>query len=179
MSKEFVARRLDVKRFAGEGAKLSGSEPVQAHERLAAEADGQASSEVTWSAQGEMRNPRHIQPEIWIHLKARTELPMTCQRCLGKVDVAVAADRSFRFVSDEAMAAAQDEEAEEDVLSLDASFDLLTLIEDELLMELPLAPMHEVCPAQMPMQAVDEDFDSAPAKENPFAVLGSLKSRKS
>ena len=181
MSKEFAARRLDVKGFAEEGAVLQGQEPLREHGRLLAETDGRgASSQVTWTATGELRNPRHVHPEIWLHLEAQAMLPLTCQRCLGPVEVPVAVDRTFRFVPDEEMAAAQDEESEEDVLALSRSFDLLELIEDELLMEMPLAPRHDVCPEQVTMAVADEDFDSAATqRENPFAVLDKLKSGKS
>jgi uncharacterized protein len=181
MSKEFVARRLDVMGFAEEGAALSGQDAVQDHPRLLADTRGRGSaSPVTWSAVGELRNPRHVHPQIWLHLRARTVLPLTCQRCLAPVDVPVDVERSFRFVTDEDMAAAQDEQSEEDVLALSRAFDLVELVEDELLMEVPLAPRHESCPEPLVHEASDEDFDEAAgARENPFALLGKVKSGKS
>ncbi len=177
MSKEFTARRLDVRRFAEEAAALSGQEPVRQHERLMAETQGRGgAAALNWSASGEMRNPRHVHPEIWLHLKAQAVLPLTCQRCLGAVEVPLEVDRSFRFVADEEMAAAEDEQADEDVLALSRSFDLIELVEDELLMEMPLAPMHEVCPEPVRMQAQDEDFEQASERrESAFAVLGKLR----
>jgi uncharacterized protein len=177
MSKEFTARRLDVRRFAEEGAALSGREPVQKHERLMAETQGRGgAAAVSWSASGEMRNPRHVHPEIWLHLRADALLPLTCQRCLGPVEVPLAVDRSFRFVADEDMAAAQDELAEEDVLALSRSFDLVELVEDELLMEMPLAPMHEVCPDPVKLSVQDEGFDEAAGRrDSAFDVLTRLK----
>ena len=180
MAKEFTARRLDVRRFAEEGAALSGREPVGKHERLMAETQGRGgSAAVSWSASGEMRNPRHVHPEIWLHLRAQAVLPLTCQRCLGAVDVPLAVERAFRFVADEDMAAAQDELAEEDVLALSRSFDLVELVEDELLMEIPLAPMHDVCPEPVKLSVQDEDFDqSAQRRESAFGILGKLKMGK-
>jgi uncharacterized protein len=179
MNKEFTARRLDVKSFAEEGAALSGEAPVQQHPRLVAETQGRGSqSPVSWSASGEVRNPHHVLPEVWLHLEAHTVLPLTCQRCLMPVDVPVDVQRSFRFVPDEDMAAAQDEQSEEDVLALSRSFDLVELVEDELLMELPLSPRHESCPP-VQLGVADAGFDSASARqENPFALLGKLKSGK-
>jgi len=179
MAKEFAARRLDVKSFADEGADLSGASPVQQHARLMAETQGRgAQSLVRWSATGEMRNRQHVQPEIWVHLKAQVTLPLTCQRCLEPVEVPVSVDRSFRFVSDEEMAAAQDDESEEDVLALGHGFDLVELVEDELLMEIPLAPRHETCPP-VKLALADASFDSAAGRqENPFASLGRLKTGK-
>jgi len=180
MSKDFAARRLDVKAFAEEGAHLRGEEPLGTHERVMAETQGRGSeSSVHWTAQGELRNPRHVHPEIWVHLQADAILSLTCQRCLAPVDVPVSVDRSFRFVADEDMAAAQDEQSEEDVLALSRSLDLAELVEDELLMELPLAPRHEACPEPLKRVASDEDFDDATARrENPFALLGKLKGGK-
>lgn len=180
MHKEFTPRRLDVRRFAEEGAALSGNEPVQKHERLMAETQGRGGgSAVSWSAAGELRNPGHVHPEVWLHLHAGAVLPLTCQRCLGPVDVSLVVDRSFRFVADEDMAAAQDELAEEDVLALSRSFDLMELVEDELLMEMPLAPRHEVCPDPLKTQAADEDFEgSSSRRDNPFDVLARLKGGK-
>jgi uncharacterized protein len=179
MTKEFAARRLDVKGFADEGASLSGVSAVQQHARLMAETQGRGSqAPVSWSASGEMRNRQHVQPEIWLHLKAQVTLPLTCQRCLEPVDVPVSVDRWFRFVSSEEMAAAQDDESEEDVLALSRSFDLVELVEDELLMEIPLAPRHETCPP-VNVALADASFEQASARqENPFASLGLLKTGK-
>ncbi len=177
MTKEFAPRRLDVKTFAEESGRLSGETAVQQHERLMAETQGRGGqSPVAWSATGEVRNSGHLNPDIWIHLKANTVLSLTCQRCLVPVDVPVTVDRSFRFVPDEEMAAAQDDESEEDVLALSRSFDLIELVEDELLMELPLAPTHPTCPQPLRTSSADVDFESATAeRQNPFALLGKLK----
>lgn len=182
MTREFAARRLDVKSFAEEAASLTGQEPVAQHERLMAETQGRgAEAPVSWSATGEVRKAGHVQPEIWLHLAANTVLPLTCQRCLAPVDVAVAVRRSFRFVADEDMAAAQDDASEEDVLALSrGGFDLVELIEDELLMELPLAPRHEACPVPVKLSAADPGVETPEApRANAFAILGKLKSGKS
>jgi uncharacterized protein len=134
---------------------------------------------VHWHARGELLNPNHVHPQLWVHLQADATLPLVCQRCLLPVEIPLVVDRSFRFVSDEATAAAEDDQSEEDLLALSRSFDLLELVEDELLMELPVAPRHDVCPEPVKMSAEDPDFEAAGAeRENPFAVLGRLKSGK-
>lgn len=179
MAKEYSPQRLDVKSFAQEGGVLAGEQPLRAHERLAAETQGRGGDQaVTWSVSGELRNPNHVEPETWLHLKAGTVLSLTCQRCLAPVEVPVAVERSFRFVADEATAAAEDDESEEDVLAMSRAFDLLALVEDELLMEMPLAPRHETCPP-VRVAVEDEGFEGSSARhENPFAVLGRLKTPK-
>jgi uncharacterized protein len=180
MKKDFSPRKLDVKAFAMEHAVLSGQDSVSMHPRLLAEAKGLgADRPVTWSARGEIRNPQHVHPQVWLHLQAQAELPMNCQRCLHPVDVAVRVDRAFRFVADEQTAAAEDDESEEDVLAISRSFDLVELVEDELLMELPAVPRHEVCPQPVTLSAADPEFQETPEKANPFAMLlGQLKPRK-
>ncbi|HZY20308.1 MAG TPA: DUF177 domain-containing protein [Ramlibacter sp.] len=176
MNRQFSPTRLDVRAFAEDAAQLSGTARVGDFKRLAAEAAGQGNDRpVQWSAQGEMLNPRHVQPQVWVHLRADAVLPMTCQRCLEPVDVALQVDRPFRFVADEETAAAEDDEAEEDLLAISRAFDLLQLIEDELLMEVPVVPRHEVCPAPVQLSAADPDFEEASAPENPFARLKDLR----
>ncbi|MEJ8837081.1 YceD family protein [Ramlibacter sp. AN1133] len=180
MAKDFDPHRLDVRRFAEEAGEIDASEHLRSFHRLVAETqDADLARNVRWRARGELLNPHHLAPQVWVHLEAETSMPLVCQRCLTPVDVQLRVDRSFRFVSDEATAAAQDDEAEEDLLALSRSFDLVELVEDELLMELPVAPRHDVCPEPVKMSAADADFEAAAAeKENPFALLGRLKPGK-
>lgn len=177
MSKHQDSRRLDVKGFAQAGEQLHASMALAGIARLMAETQGRGGDAImTWSARGELRNARHVNPQIWLHLQASATLSLTCQRCLAPVAVPVAVDRSFRFASDEDTAAAQDDESEEDVLALSRSFDLQELVEDEILLEMPMAPRHEVCPSQLPMSVADEEFEQALAsRESPFAMLDKLK----
>ena len=99
---------------------------------------------------------------------------------MNPVDTEVSTDRWFRFAADEATAAALDDETEEDVLVLSSEFDLQALVEDELLMELPLVPRHETCPVEIKRAVADPDFDEASAaKPGPFAALASLRLDKS
>jgi len=180
MTKEFAARRLDVKAFAEEAGQISGTGTLAEYPRLMAETQERgAGLAVQWAARGELRNAQHPNPEVWLHLNGSTVLPLTCQRCLAPVDSPVEIDRTFRFVADEETAAAQDDEAEEDLLVLSRSFDLLELVEDEILMELPVAPRHDVCPEPVKMAVADPEFDDQQAaKDNPFALLKQLKTPK-
>ena len=181
MSKEFVPGRLDVNGFADAAATLSGNDPVSGFERLSAElADPSADATVRWIATGQSRSGADGAPVPWLHLDAQASAPLICQRCLAPVELALKVDRWFRFAPDEATAAAEDEVSDEDVLVASRDFDLHALIEDELLMEIPVTPRHEVCPQPTRLSAADPDFDSAEAaRPNPFAVLGALRSDKS
>lgn len=180
MKKEFAARRLDMKSFAEAQGQLAGHDTLGAYPRLMAETGGRgAALPVAWSGSGELRNPRHVHPQVWLHLQAEAVLPLTCQRCLEPVDIPVAFERSFRFVADEETAAAEDDESEEDLLALSPGFDLVELVEDELLMEMPVAPRHAVCPQPVKLAVADPGFEAEPdPRDNPFALLERIKTGK-
>ena len=177
MSTEFQPRHLDVPAFAQAGVTLRRSDSLSNYERLLEESGGQgADRQVQWEARGAQQSDASGHVRVWLHLSARLSLPLTCQRCLGPADVALEVARDFRFVATEAQAEAEDEEAEEDVLVLSRDFDLQALVEDELLMALPLVPRHEACPTEVKLAAQDADFEAAQeAKPKPFAALAGLK----
>lgn len=180
MTKEFVADKLDVVAFGRAGAELTGREDLRQRSRLLDETRGQGEHlPIEWEARGEAVPVSGAEPGIWLHLKARATLPLICQRCLAPVDVTLQVDRSFRFVADEGTALAEDNDSEEDLLVISRTFDLPELVEDELLMEMPAVPRHDVCPVDVKLQAADAGFDASEAsKPNPFAVLQKLKGDK-
>ena len=174
------ARRLNMPAFAAEAEPLAGRTSLQNMERLAQENTGlQADKAVGWEARAEVRPGAGAEGDIWLHLQATTTLTLICQRCMGPVDTPVAVDQWYRFVATEDIAMAEDDDAEEDLLVLEPRFDLLGVLEDELLMALPVVPMHAECPVVPPMQAGELGAtDDAPEKPNPFAVLAQLKNPK-
>ena len=176
MTKEFSPDRLDVKAFAQAGGHLSGHDTLLKYERLTQEAKGlHPDLRVDWEATGELRTALGG-GQVWLHVRVQATLPMECQRCLTPVDVPLAVERSFRFVADEATAEALDDESEEDLLALSREFDLRELIEDELLMALPVVPRHDECPTAVTLAFSDDDFEAASAeKPNPFAALANLR----
>lgn len=180
MKSEIAPQRLDVASFADVGGTRSGSALLKEFPRLSEETTGAApDAAVPWEATGEARIGTTGATEPWLHLVADANVPLVCQRCLAPVDVALAVDRWFRFAPDEDTAALEDETSDEDVLVASRDFDLHALLEDELLMEVPVTPRHEVCPEPPKLSAVDADFEAAvEAKPNPFAVLGTLRPRK-
>lgn len=173
MSTGFDPRRLELLRFAEAGGQLSGTWPAAAFERLAT--DAPLTTEVAWAARGERRPVTGGTPETWLTLEAQATVRLECQRCLQPLAEALAVQRRFRFVADEAEAERLDEESEDDVLALPprGRLDLLPLVEDELILALPIVPRHGICPEPLPLPA-DEAADEAPA-EHPFAKLAALK----
>lgn len=173
--------RLDVQAFARAAEAIEGQWPVTELPRLAEVAAAEAPAEhwpaVRWQLDGEERPVRGGEPEVWLHLRVAAQASPTCQRCLKPVQLPLQVDARFRFVRDEATAAELDADSDEDVLVLSRSFDVREWVEDELLLALPIVPLHEPdCPEPLPL-AADEDTPEPAAAErpHPFAVLQSLK----
>ncbi len=180
MKQASAPSRLDVSALAHTGERRTGHDLLLNYERLTQEAQAPFTEMgLDWSIQGEFRNALDGLGQVWLHLTVNTALPLTCQRCLGLVETAVAVDQWYRFVEGQEAADAQDDASEEDVLALSREFNLAALIEDEVLLALPLIPRHVVCPVPVKLAAVDPAFDAAMAeKRHPFAVLSKLHGGK-
>ncbi|MDB5929538.1 MAG: hypothetical protein JWR60_1245 [Polaromonas sp.] len=171
--------------FAQEGVPLAETTLLSNMERLAQESSAlEPDSVANWQAMAELRPGAGATEDVWLHLVASTAVPLTCQRCMTTVVTPLEVDQWYRFVATEDIAMAEDDESEEDLLVMEPQFDLLNLLEDELLMALPLVPMHDACPVALVLQAGEDelagDADESAAKEgkpNPFAVLAQLKKK--
>lgn len=177
--RDFDARRLDVKAFARQAGVLTGAWPVAGFTRLVdllASGDGlSAPDDLTWSAQGEEVPVRGGTAQVWLHLRADAVLPMVCQRCLTAYPQAVAVRTDIRFVADEQTAAELDADVEHDVLVFTKELDLHDLVEDELLLSLPLVPRHDSCPQPLAAAAAQEAEEE---RKHPFAALAGLRPHK-
>jgi uncharacterized protein len=179
MTRQQSLQSFNLQALAASGEALVNSTLLQKLERIANESIGlQPDSMVNWRAEAELRVGSTGQPDTWLHLQANTTLPMTCQRCMGAVQTPLLIDQWYRFVATEEIAMAEDDASEEDLLVMTPQFDLLALLEDELLMALPLVPMHEVCLVAPVLSAGDlgGDLDDE-AKPHPFAALAQLKKK--
>ena len=177
MEKKLDPQHLDVVAFARDGLRLQGEGVLVDWPRLAEEQYGDtlAAIQVHWQLQGRAVAQSGAPDQLMLDLKASLMLPMQCQRCLNPVLETVQAERSFLFVADEAAAQALDDEVEDDVLVISRDLDALALVEDELILSLPLVPLHQECPVALNMSVADPAFEAAAERPNPFGVLASLK----
>lgn len=161
--------------MAAAATSLSGHWPLAGFARLGEDtpAGAPAGGEVSWSVRGRQRAVPGGGAEIWLDLVARAPVCRECQRCLQPVTIDVEVARPLRFVAGEALAAALDAESEDDVLELSTSLDLHALVEEELLLALPLVPMHEHC--LPPLQDAAAGASAPDAAAHPFAALARLK----
>lgn len=148
--------------------------------RLAKETQAPRSDlSIQWEARAEYRPCPGFDDEVWLHLEANTSVPLTCQRCLGPVLTPLSVNQWYRFVATEDIAMAEDDQSEEDLLVMEPQFDLLALLEDELLMALPLVPMHDSCPiVPMLRNGKTGSVGESARQPSPFAALAQLNKNK-
>lgn len=153
---------IDSLRFCKESTTLNGILAPVDLPRFAAEVLQGSDFQVVWQALGE--SPDRL------NLSLQTQVQMRCQRCLSSMTEVIDMNYPFRFVKDEATAQAQDEVSDElDHLVHHKHFELLELIEDELLMALPLVSLHEFCPNAGAIAHLPKE-----EKVNPFAILQNM-----
>jgi len=103
-------------------------------------------------------------------------LVLTCQRCLGEVDVEVAEHCALAFVEDDA-AAAEVPATHDPVVMRQGRVALDELVEEQLLLALPLVAMHSdasVCERQLAASSKGEEAGPEEPKQRPFAGLRDL-----
>lgn len=114
----------------------------------------------------------------WVVVRGRvvTTLVVTCQACLENVelhaDVAVGL-AVIRSIEDAEMIP----DDLEPVLCNGDTLDLASLVEDELILTVPIVPRHTLCEGESPSDLSKEEFSSAnrSQRESPFAVLANLQ----
>lgn len=186
-------KALDIAAFCRDGGHLQGELALADLPRFAESvlrlADGGGDARVQWRADGSLQPVAGGSPHCVVDLAIRAVPMLECQRCLQPAAVPLDIERRVRFVRGEETAARLDEELDDDVLALVPRFDLATLVEDELLLALPLVPRHEACPDQPagPRAAAPASYDApgdgesqdpADGRAHPFAALAALRRRE-
>lgn len=131
------AGAFDAFRLAREHGVVEGELDVAQSERLYDRlADGEGS--VAWRIEGTADGAGR--PALAITLKG--SVPLECQRCLEAFAAPVEQRTLTLLARSEGEADALDAGSEDEVLVADHLLDARTLVEDELLLTLPFAPMH-------------------------------------
>ena len=171
MKEERLPISIDLLRFAKTDRVCRGEVKLSEFPRLSealVSSDATAAIEMAFSSDEKSR--------IIVETKVKTEFSLVCQRCLGVLKLPIS---THQFLSPVKGC----EEAEQLSDHLDPFwmegdvFSPLDLVEDDLLLEIPLVPMHdetecvgipeELIPAGVPQKSL--------GVENPFLVLSGLK----
>ncbi len=173
-------RALRLPPLCKDGAQLQGSVPLSALVRLSEGFSAAADGSARWELACSTKPVAGGEGEWWVRLVAQAVVPLLCQRCLSPMAHRLEVDRAIRFVHDEDLAARLDEETEDDVLAMPASLDLQALVEDELILALPIVPRHEGdCPQPLWVDDAPPDpgLQDPEPEPHPFAALAALKGR--
>ena len=108
----------------------------------------------------------------YVQLTLETELPLICQRTLQRYLHPISMVQRFGLIRDEADEAALPEGYEALLVAEDGYLKPLDLVEDELVLAVPLVP---VSPGSEAIEREWEATTEEVAKVNPFAALASLK----
>jgi len=103
--------------------------------------------------------------------RLETSLTVECQRCLEKMEIPLHIDFKLLVDADDDMIT---ESSLDTVFSEDGTVDIYEVVEDEIILGLPLVIMHEDVTCNEFWQAQEQDPEPA-IKENPFSVLAKLK----
>ncbi len=150
-------------RFAKESGQLAGSVPLVALGRLGDLLLDRV-GDVAYTLGGEIAADG--QPSL--RLTATGIFRMRCQRCLGEMEWVLDLESVLRLVKPGAEIPDEELEIDEfDVIEANADMDVLALVEDEILLAVPVVPRHDSCDAPRPLGG-DE-------KQSPFAAIAALR----
>ena len=151
--------------FAREGGLLQGELPVASLTRVLDMLAGSA-GKLSYRVHGQM-GPRN-RPQLVLELDGM--LSVCCQRCLEGIDYPVKIRSLLELVKDEEELTQEEiEDDSKDFLTAQKELDVVELIEDEIILDLPAAPRHERC--TLP------DAGGRSEKVSPFSVLSGLKGK--
>jgi len=163
---------IDPRRFARERATVSASIAPAALGRLAellfdaAGASRQQGSTIHYRVTGFVA-PKD-QPAL--RLEVNGELDLRCQRCLERLRFPLVLQREIVLVTGaDEFAQSEDEPESVDTIPAVSRIDLRDLVEEEIVLALPLAPRHAV--GECELSAAGE----LPPSASPFAALARLK----
>ena len=153
---------IDSVEFARAGEVLDGSVPVGQLSRLA---------DVLFDADGEMqfelKGGRDSRERFRLHLTVTRRIDLQCQRCLGKLAFPLSTRTNLLVLTEDA--GGDTGELEDlDGVPAGAAIDVWSLVEDEVLLALPLAPRHAEGDCSPAVKGAGEPVAS------PFAALAGL-----
>jgi DUF177 domain-containing protein len=166
-----LPERIDPARLVEREARLCGHLSLARMERLRAslcDGEGTAFIDVCFQSDEQGRDMAVG------HVTAR--LPVRCQRCLEAMEIAIATALCLAFTDadTEAEGEAPPPDGYDAVPLVGDTISLSDLVEDELMLALPMAPMHEDCPVGVWCRYLGDRAPSE-APRKPFAALARIR----
>ncbi len=162
-------------RLAESGVTLRGNVPLGAMARLKEslhDTEGEVEVELTFGIDG--------QKQRYIRGTLSATLSLVCQRCLQTLEYPLSIEVSLGLVTSEAAAQVLSGRYEP-VIVEDGRLDPGKLVEDELLLALPIVPMHAVEDCHLRDERIKPAAETPAGRQEtrrPFAGLGELLGQK-
>ncbi|OWT77506.1 MULTISPECIES: DUF177 domain-containing protein [unclassified Achromobacter] len=197
-SKETTGVFIDAFAFVRLGKQAEGKVPLarmlRAVEGLPQQQDGER-GEVHWRLRGELGGTG----EYLLKLQVQGSPMLVCQRCMEPFAFPIDAEVTLQLVrresdlDEDSVFSGRDTEDDEGDEDMDEDgapgssaaapekvvgshrFDVLAQVEDELILNIPYVPRHEVCPGTA--GKADEEEPESVKRPSPFAVLEKLKQK--
>jgi uncharacterized protein len=167
---------IDAPKWADREATIQAIAPLSAFARVC---EGAVSSEGEVSV--DCRVYRDSQHLIVLEGQLQTTVQLVCQRCLSPVASTVDTQMRLWLLFNEGQADRLADDADYLVLDGEGHLSLIEVLEDELILSLPLVALHEDCETRVSFvdegSAEEHVEPQEERRENPFQVLASLKSR--
>ncbi|MFT5781294.1 MAG: hypothetical protein ACI9EB_000656 [Pseudomonas sp.] len=165
-----IPPHVDPRKLADRGATLEGEVSLASLLRLC---DPLADS--SGSVRAKFSFGRDEQKAVVIRSVIDVEVKMVCQRCLELVALPIHSECEYAVVKEGTAIELQPKGY--DVLEMgEEPLDLLALVEDELLLALPIVPTHNTNFCQQPAGLDEpESSEDEVTRSNPFSVLAQLK----
>lgn len=164
------SKLLDVDPLADGRAEIGFEIPLSEFPRLSpqlARTDGEASGRVRFSREAGLP---------FAEVEVAVNVTLTCQRCLEPM--------VWELVGRDRVAMVNEKQADqappelETILAPEGRISLIDLVEEELLLSLPIVPVHEPNECSVkPVEAADEADEPAEGRQRPFEQLGELLKR--
>ncbi len=165
-----IPPHVDPRKLADRSATLEGELPLASLSRLC-----DPLAESSGAVHVRLRFERDERKSVVIHSELDVEVRMVCQRCLELVVLPIHSECNYAVVTEGANT--QSLPKDYDVLEVgEDPLDLLALVEDELLLALPIVPLHDldVCRPPVGLEEPPPGEDEV-LRSNPFSVLAQLK----
>jgi uncharacterized protein len=162
-----LPERVDASRMVQARRTFEGKLPIASFQRLRgslAAVEGEASYDLEFG--------KDELGVAYLAVRVDADLPLTCQRTLEVYRQPVHVDQRLGLIGEESEEAALPP-GYEPLLIPDGTVDLADVIEDELILALPVVPLKPGAP----LEWHDESTEEA-SEPNPFAALAKLKKKK-
>lgn len=172
MPEDNLPEQIDPFRFAEQNRHVSGSLTLKDMPRLSANLHSN-----DYLAEVDMQFGKDEEGTVYLKGHVKTSLILQCQRCMEPVVYEIIADFLLGVVKtlEEANALSK---RYEPTIAKEGSLVVRDLIEDELILNLPIIPKHEPEECNITLPLTNSEESKQEERKNPFHVLHSLK-RKS